>query len=177
MIARHRDRIGIAEKIRCMQHHHMQRMALDPFAAIDQPPQRSQLPADRDAKGVLDRMDGAHLIGDRADAADAGDDVGSFHVAAAAQERLEEARRLENTELGRHEAAIADVQVERAFAFDAGEVIDPDRLSRHGPSLSLKNGSAVALKVRKARWMSRGVAPSARHSRASAAVLGVSIGP
>ena len=61
-----------------MQHHDMQRMALDPFAAIDQPPQRPQLPVDLDAEGVLDRMHRAHLIGDRADAADAGNDVRAF---------------------------------------------------------------------------------------------------
>jgi hypothetical protein len=37
MVARHLDGVGKAEEIGRMQHHHVQRMALDPFAAIDQP--------------------------------------------------------------------------------------------------------------------------------------------
>ena len=32
MVARHRDRVGIAEKIRRVQHHDVQRVAFDPFA-------------------------------------------------------------------------------------------------------------------------------------------------
>ena len=41
---------------------------------------------------------GAHLVGDRADPADAGGDVGGLGVAPAPQQRLEEARRLEDVE-------------------------------------------------------------------------------
>ena len=98
VIARHRDRVFVAKKIRRMQHYNMQRVAFDPFAAIDQAPQRPELPANLDAEGIFDRMDGAHLIGDRADAADAGHDIRGFEIAPAAQECLEKARRLENAE-------------------------------------------------------------------------------
>ena len=45
MIARHGDRVRVAKKVRRMQHHDMQRVALDPFAAIDQAPQRPEWPA------------------------------------------------------------------------------------------------------------------------------------
>ncbi len=151
MVARHRDRVGIAEKIRRVQHHDVQRVAFDPFAAIHQAPQRAKLAADGDAEGVLDRVDGAHLIGDRADAADAGGDVGNFVVAAAPQQRLEKPRRLENIEPRRHHTAAVDVQIERRFALDPRQIVDPDGLSRHAASLSLRNGSAAALKVRSAR--------------------------
>ena len=50
-------------------------------------------------RGVLHRVHGAHLVGDRADAADARGDVGRLGERAAAQERLEEARRLEDAQL------------------------------------------------------------------------------
>ncbi len=160
-----------------MQHHHMQRMAFDPFAAIDQPAQRAQLAADAGAKGVLGRMHRAHLIGDRADAADPGDDIGDLGVSAALQHRLEEAGRFVDAQVGAGDAAVLDIQIQRAFAFDPGEDIDLDRPSRHDVSASVRKGSAAALKVWNARWISRGAAPSACHSRASAAVFGVSIGP
>ena len=115
-----------------MQHHHVQRVALDPFAAINQPPQRAQRAADGNAECVLDRMHRAHLIGDGANAADARDDVRRFGMAAPAQQRLEQARRLENVQLRRSDLPIDDLKIEGAFAFDAREQVDPDGLSRHG---------------------------------------------
>ncbi|HKM61147.1 MAG TPA: hypothetical protein VJY39_01525, partial [Acidisphaera sp.] len=133
VILRHADAVRIAEEVRRVQHQHVQRMALDPFAAVDQPPQRAQLAADGHAERILDRVRGAHLVGDRADAADAGDDVRQLGVGPAAQERLEEARRLVDPQLRRGDAAVADRQVERAFALDTGEDVDRDGLSRHAP--------------------------------------------
>jgi hypothetical protein len=50
--ARHLDAVLVAEEIRRVQHDDMQRVALDPFAAIDQPAQRAQLAADLDAEGI-----------------------------------------------------------------------------------------------------------------------------
>jgi len=133
VLFRHPDRVGIAEEIGRVEHHHMQRMALDPFAAIEQPPQRAQLPLDFHAERILDRLHRTHLIGDRADAADSRDDIGQFNVRATLQKRFVEPWRLENAQVrGLHNAAL-DMQIERAFPFDTGEVIDLDRLSRHAP--------------------------------------------
>ena len=132
VFVRHPDCIGEAQKIRRVQHRHVQRMTFDPFTAINQPPQRAQLSADRDAERILDRMHGAHLIGDRTDAANARDDVRCFSVAAPAQQRFEEARRLENVELRRGDAAVADLEIERPFALDSREQVDANRLTRHG---------------------------------------------
>src|ERR1017187_348795 len=133
MLARHVDYIGEAKEIRRVQHDHVQRMTLDPLTTINQPPQSPQLPVDLDAKRALDRMDRAHLIGDRTDAADARHDVRRFSVAAAAQKRFEESRRLKNIELRRADPTIADMQIERAFTLDARKIVDADPLSRHGP--------------------------------------------
>ena len=116
-----------------MQHHHMQAVALDPFAAIDEAPQGAKLTLDLDAEGVLDRVHGAHLVGDRADAADARNDIGHLLVAPSPQERLEEARRLEDPELRRGHLAIGNLEVERTFALDPRDVLDLDGFSRHGP--------------------------------------------
>jgi hypothetical protein len=131
MVARHAYPIGEAEEVGRMKHHHVKAVAFDPFPAINEPAERPKLPFDLGAESVLDRMDGAHLIGDRADAANARDDIGHFVVAAAAQECFEETRRLEDLELRRGHTPVADLQVECSLAFDAGEIIDQNRLSRH----------------------------------------------
>ena len=132
VVARHVDRALVAEEIRRVQHVDVEYVAFDPFAAIKQPAKLAQRPADGNAERVLHRVDGAHLIGDRADAADARHEVGRLGEGAAAQERLEEARRLEDRELRRFYLAVAHDDLERAFAFDAREIVDLDRLTCHG---------------------------------------------
>ena len=74
----------------------MQHVALDPLAAVQQVAQRADGGVDlvEDAQGLFQGVAGAHLVGDRADAADAGGDVRHFAEVAAAQEGLEEPRRL-----------------------------------------------------------------------------------
>src|SRR3990170_4175106 len=99
MVAGEVDGALVTEEVGRMQQVDVERVALDPLAAIDQPAERAQRPVDRYPERVLHRVDGAHLIGDRADAADARGDVGRFGEGAAAQERLEEAWRLENAEV------------------------------------------------------------------------------
>ena len=105
----------------------------------------------------------AHLVGDRADAADARGDVGRLAVGAAAQERLEEARRLEDAELGRVRPCRRESTIERAFALDAREVVDLD--ASYAPcSLGLlpeRLGVGVE-GAEDARAMSRRAMPSAR---------------
>jgi len=116
-----------------MQHVDVQRVALDPFAAVDQPAQCSELTLDTDAARVLHRMHGAHLIRDRADAADACGNVRRLGELPSAQERLEESRWLENLQLHVGNGTVLDLHEQRALAFDAGEVIDFDRAgSFHG---------------------------------------------
>ena len=80
-------------------------------------------------------MNGAHLVGDRADAADAGGDVRRFRVGTPAQECLEEPRRLEDAKLRVAHLAVADDDGQRALALDAREVVDLDRLTCHGDRL------------------------------------------
>lgn len=57
------EEVGRVEKV------DVQRLALDPFAAVEQSAQRRQLPVHDDAAGVLDRSASAHLVRDRADPA------------------------------------------------------------------------------------------------------------
>ena len=80
--------------------------------------------ADGDAAGVLDRRARAHLVGDRADAADPGGDVRRLGVGAAAQERLEEAGRLVDIEPGLHHLVTAGPDVQGALALHPGQFGD-----------------------------------------------------
>lgn len=131
VIGRHRDRVGIAEKIGRVQHHDVQSVALDPLPAIEQPAQGADRRLDDNAERRLDRMHAAHLVGDRANPADAGNDVQNLAVAAPAQQCLEKARRLEDAEPNPIHPAVADIEPQRAFALDAGDVIDLEGPSRH----------------------------------------------
>ena len=110
-----------------MEHVDVQRVALDPLAAVEEPAQHADRLGHLDAAEVLHRVDGAHLVRDGADAADAGGDVGRLAERAAAQERLEEPRRLEDPELDVLDPAVAEADGHRALALDAGEVVGPDR--------------------------------------------------
>src|SRR5262252_7650819 len=108
-------------------------MALDPFAAIEEPAQGADRRVDRDAERIFDSVHAAHLTGNRADAADTGDDVEHLVVPASAQQRFEKAGWRENAQSHCVDGAIANVKLERAFAFDASDVIDLDCLIRHAP--------------------------------------------
>ncbi len=73
-----------AEEVRGGQEHHVEEVALEPFAGVVQAAQRPNLGMHFDLENRLQRVDDAHLVGGRADAADACDEVGQFaHVAAA----------------------------------------------------------------------------------------------
>ncbi len=107
LIARHCDRVGVAEEVRCVQHVDVQRVALDPLAAVDESPERPKLPVHAYVERVFHRVHRAHLVRDRADAADAGRDVGCLREATPAQERFEEAWRLEDLEPHLLDAAVS----------------------------------------------------------------------
>ena len=51
---------------------------------------------------------------------------GSLAGVAAAQERLEEARRLEDLEAQVDDLAAVDGEVQRSLALDARQIVDPD---------------------------------------------------
>ena len=128
IVARELDRALVAEKVRRVEHEDVQRMALDPLAAVEEATQRAQLASDLDAARLLHRLHGAHLVRDRADAADAGGDVRRLRERAAAKEGLEEARRLVDVELDLVDPAVLDLDEHRALAFDARQVVGLDRL-------------------------------------------------
>jgi hypothetical protein len=136
MIARHVDGALVAQEVGRVQHDDVQRVALDPFTAIEEAPQVAQLAGDGDPERALHGVHRAHLIGDRADAADARGDVRRLGESAAAQQRLEEARRLEDAELGAAHLAVAHHHLERALALDAGEEVDLDRLGAFSPNFA-----------------------------------------
>src|SRR6516164_4635285 len=133
MIARHRNRVRIAEEVWRMQHHNVQRMALNPFAAIEQSAQRPDWFFDIDAERILDGVHSAHLVGDWANPADPRDDIEHLAEAAPAQQCLEETWRLEDAEAHRIDLAIANAQFERALPLHARDIVDPDSPIRHGP--------------------------------------------
>lgn len=76
MLTRHLDHVREIEEGECVQHHDMQRMTADRFAAVDEAAQCAKLPADLDPKGIFNRMHRTHLVGNRADAADASHVIG-----------------------------------------------------------------------------------------------------
>ncbi len=102
----------------------MQRVALDPLPAVQQPAQVGDRLGDGDAAGGLDRRARAHLVGDRADAADAGGDVRRLGVRAAAQERLEETGRLVDIEPRLFDLVTAGPDVQGTLALHPGQFGD-----------------------------------------------------
>ena len=121
VIPREIDGALVAEEVGRVEQIDVERMALDPLPAVEEAPQRPHLSVDADAGRVLDRLASAHLVGNRADAADAGGDVGNLAVRPAAQECLEEARRLEDAQLDIAHLAVTHHHVHAALALDAGQ--------------------------------------------------------
>ena len=68
----------------------VEHVALDPFGAVQEAAQLVRALRDLDLEQPLQAVNRAHLIGDRADAADSGHDVGYLREVAARQERFEE---------------------------------------------------------------------------------------
>ncbi len=124
VIDRHGHRAVVAEKIGCVEHKHMQRVALDPLSAVQQPAQRSNGGGGCHAESVFQGPHGAHLIGDGADAADTGDDIGYFFNGAVSQEGFEVARGFENIQFRFDHLVVFDLEVKAAFSFDAGEQVN-----------------------------------------------------
>src|SRR5215468_66336 len=110
-------------------------MALDPLAAVDEPPQRGDRLGDLRAAGVLDGRTRAHLVGDRADAADPRGDVGRFGVPSSAQQRLEEPGWLVDVEPRLGDLPVVHDNVQAALALDPGQGRYADRPAAGRPTV------------------------------------------
>jgi len=124
MIPGHSDRIFVPEKIGSVQKINMEGMAFDPFTAIEETPEFAQLAIDRNSADTFHCMNGAHLVGNRADAANAGGNIGCLKKLPAAQEALKEAGRFKYFQLNVGDLPLMDLHIERPFAFNPGEIID-----------------------------------------------------
>jgi hypothetical protein len=123
VIGRHRERGRVAHEVGRVQQVHMERVALDPLAEVEQPAQGADLGVDLHAVEVLERVHRGHLVRDRADAADAGDDVQELVAGPPDHEALEVAGRLEDRQPGLGHLAVAgDPQPEAALALHPGDV-------------------------------------------------------
>ena len=124
------------EEVRCMEQVDVQGMALDPLAAVQQPAQGHDGRVDGHAASVLDRRAGAHLVSDRADAADARGDLRRLAVASppsSASKNLGGSKMLSATSpTSPSRTSTCNV----AFPFDARQAIDvetsPGRVMGHG---------------------------------------------
>ena len=121
------DGAVVAEEVGRVEHVDVERVALDPLSAVEDAAERPERPGQLDAADVLDRVDRARLVRDRADAADAGGDVRRLEARAAAEQRLEEARRLEDPQLDVLDRVAPQPHRHRALALDACEVVRLDR--------------------------------------------------
>src|SRR5579871_3702125 len=108
-------------------------MALDPLSAVEQATQGAQRTLHPDAASVFDSMDCTHLVGHGTDTADTRRNIRRLGIGPAPQERLEEARRLEDLKVHLLHAARFETNRERPFTLDAGQVVHLDRLTLHGP--------------------------------------------
>ena len=120
------ERAGVAEEVGQVEQVDVERVALDPLAAVEQAAERADGGVDLDPETVLEGMDRGHLVGDRADPADAGDDVDDLVRRPPDDEALEVARRLEDLEVGFLDHAVVDAQPERSLALDPGQSGDVD---------------------------------------------------
>jgi len=172
-----------AEEVRRREEHHVQQVALDPLARVIEPAQRAHRGVDRDAPGRLDRVHGAHLVRDRADAADASHQVGQLVGAPAARERLEEARRLVDLEAQVDDLVAFEHEMQCALALDAGERSDLDAPSLHHQSsrsrrsATSRNSRRQPLMCRRRRTASARERPAASKERISDAGFGSAAGP
>jgi len=118
------------------------RVASNPLAAVKQAAQFAMGRVDVDPESVFGSVAGTHLIGDRADAADARGDIGSFAEFAARRKASKKRGGSEDVELHFRDALIAHPDEQAALTLDACKDIDLDGLSVSCASLSFRNASA-----------------------------------
>ena len=173
--------VGHAEEVGRVEHHHVEHVALDPLAAVEEPPQRRAARRRRAtpsassiawhaliwyATGQMPQMRAVMS--------------GASVRVAAAEQRLEEARRLEDAELRRRRP-----RRRRARRVSAPSPSTRARQStrivlvrRHGARASSRNGRRAALKRRNRRCtLARRRRPARRAAAPSGSVCGASLGP
>ena len=147
---REREATLMAQEVGRVEEMDVERVALDPLATVEQPPQGLDGRRDRDAERLLGRLAGAHLVGHGADPADPGHEVGQFADRATLHELLEEPRRLVDRELRDLDPPVGHPHPQRPLPLDAGQGVDRDR-AHHGVtheglasrrSLSARNAGA-----------------------------------
>ena len=175
-----------AQEVGGVQEVDVEDVALDPLAAVEEAAEGPERGVDLDAAGLLDGLAGAHLVGDGADPADPRGDVGRLGEGPAAQEGLEEARRLVDAQADVGDLAVGHHHMHGPLALDPGEPLDGEIAylvghSRPSPfswaRLAASKAGAVALNVRKRRITVPSSSPPAWRAEESDVVLGVSIGP
>ena len=131
VILRHTHHVGIPKKVGRVQHIDMQRMALDPFTTVEEPPQFAQLPTNRDTQCLLHRVYSAHLVSHWTNATDARGNIRSLCIHATTQQRLKEARRLVDPQFHIHHLVALDFYIQGTFPFNTSKGIHFDGLSFH----------------------------------------------
>ena len=133
----HADDAVETEEIRCRQQVDVQGVALQPLAAIKQPAHIPHPVGRRHPEGVFERLRGAHLVGDRADATDTCHDIDHFLVTPPLEKFFEVARRLEDIQRQLFDLAGFDAKTQGALTLDSGQrrYVNPDTAFSHRRSL------------------------------------------
>ena len=116
----------VSQEIRRVEQVDVQSVAFDPFTAIQKPPQSAYVGRHLYAQRDLQRVHRAHLISHGTNAAYPSGNIGHIFQRAAAQERLEQTRRLIDVELHVVDLAVAQPDVQRPLALDAGHCLHAD---------------------------------------------------
>ena len=148
--ALHPHEVGRVEQM------HVEGVALDPLAVVEEPAEPADPGGDLHAQRPLQRLAGRQLVGHRTDPANPGHDVGHLADLAAANEPLEEPRRLVDRELGDLHGPVDHADAQRSFPFHSGERLHlkPSNLVHSlasSRSLSARNAGAAALNDRTSR--------------------------
>ena len=152
VVGRHLEAALVPQEIGSMQQMNVQTVALDPFATVEQPAELADLGRHNNPQGGLDGMHGGHLVRDRADAADAGGDIGGFENRTSAKQRLEQSRRFEDPQFHPLQFPPASVDVQRPFSLDAGQHLNPNRPFRFSHEAPLLRWRVQADRRRLGWW-------------------------
>ncbi len=117
---------GDSKKIRGLQQMHMQGVAFDPFAAVEEPAELADFRSDGDAQDFFEGVDCGHLIGDRADSADTGGDVGNFFEGTSAQKAFKETRWFVDCELDIFDGVAVEPNDQSTFPLNSRQSLNAD---------------------------------------------------
>src|SRR5208337_4521706 len=112
--------------------------------------------------GVFDRVAGADLVGDRANAADPRCQVRWLGVGASSQERFEKPWRLIDVEFDAFQRTVLEGDMQRSFPFDACQCADAECAGRRIHCLLRCAANVATLNVENTRSTSPSDIPSRR---------------